>query len=291
MTETSTYSAQARRLERSRSDRKIAGVAGGLGQYFDIAPIVFRVGFIILTLLGGSGLLVYVAGWLILPEEGKPDSVAGDILRNRRERPWAVFGLGLLALAGLIALGNADLWPSGNGVWVGLAILGAIILWNQRRTAGKRHLRLRVFVSLLAALVVAAIATAAVALASFGHLGDGTGDRVYSVSAATELHQTYRLGVGSLKVDLSRAQLPPGVTPIRLRVGIGDLRVIAPADAIVQYKAKANVGQVSVAGAARDGRKVVSSGSLAPAAGKNAPVLVLDADVGLGHVQIDRAGG
>ena len=72
MTETTSHSApQARRLERSGSDRKIAGVAGGLARYFDLDPIIFRIGFIILTVLGGSGLLVYVAGWLILPEEGK----------------------------------------------------------------------------------------------------------------------------------------------------------------------------------------------------------------------------
>ena len=61
MTETPTYPAQARRLERSRSNRKIAGVAGGLAQYFDLDPVIYRVGFIILTLLGGSGLLLYIA--------------------------------------------------------------------------------------------------------------------------------------------------------------------------------------------------------------------------------------
>ena len=50
-----------RRLERSSSDRMVAGVAGGLARYFDIHPAVYRVGFVVLTLLGGAGLVIYLA--------------------------------------------------------------------------------------------------------------------------------------------------------------------------------------------------------------------------------------
>jgi len=52
---------EARQLRRSRSDRTLAGVCGGLAAYFEIHPAVFRVAFVVLTLLGGAGVLIYLA--------------------------------------------------------------------------------------------------------------------------------------------------------------------------------------------------------------------------------------
>jgi phage shock protein PspC (stress-responsive transcriptional regulator) len=290
MTETTSHSApQARRLERSRTDRKVAGVAGGLAQYFDLDPIIFRIGFIILTVLGGSGLLVYVAAWLILPEEGKDETIAAEVLRNRRERPWALIGLGLLALAGLILVGNNDLWPSGDGVWIVLAIVGGIILWRQRRAERGRRRTLRVFLGVLAALIVAAVASAAVAIAAIGNLGDGVGDRTYRISSPSSLSQTYKLGIGTLELDLSQVQLPAGNTPLRLRVGLGRVHLVVPSDAVVAYHAKGHMGDLKVLGQEQSGWKVATSGRNAPSTA--GAVLVVDANVGVGEIDIDRATG
>lgn len=291
MTETTSHSApQARRLERSRSDRKIAGVAGGLAQYFDLDPIIFRIGFIILTVLGGSGLLVYVAGWLILPEEGKDESIAAEVLRNRREKPWALIGLGLLALAGLILLGSNDLWPSGDGIWIVLALVGGIILWRQRRAERGRRRVLPIVLGVLAALIVAAVASGAVAVAALGNLGDGVGDKTYRVSSAADLSKSYKLGIGTLELDLSHAQLPTGRTPLRLRAGIGRIHLVVPADTVVTYHAKADVGDLKILGQERSDWKPVLSGRQAPST-IGGRVLVVDAKVGVGEVDIDRAAG
>ena len=65
MSEHTTHIPQVRRLQRSRSDRMIAGVSGGLARYFEIHPAVFRVGFVVLTLLGGAALLIYAAAALV----------------------------------------------------------------------------------------------------------------------------------------------------------------------------------------------------------------------------------
>jgi phage shock protein PspC (stress-responsive transcriptional regulator) len=290
MTETTSHSApQARRLERSRSDRKLAGVSGGLAQYFDLDPIVFRIGFILLTVLGGSGLLVYVAGWLILPEEGKDESIAAEVLRNRREKPWALIGLGLLALAGLILLGSNDFWPSGTGLWIGLAIVGAIILWRQRRADRGRRRVLPIVLGVLAALIVAAVASGAVAVATLGNLGDGVGDQSYRVSSPADLSRTYKLGIGELELDLSNVQLPAGRTPLRLRAGMGRIHLVVPQDAVVAYRAKADAGDLMILGEERSGWKVVTSGRAPLAA--DGPVLVVDAKVGVGAIDIDRAAG
>lgn len=291
MTETTSHSApQARRLERSRTDRKVAGVAGGLAQYFDLDPIIFRIGFIILTVLGGSGLLVYVAGWLILPEEGKDESIAAEVLRNRREKPWALIGLGLLALAGLILLGSNDFWPSGDGIWIVLALVGGIILWRQRRAERGRRRVLPIVLGVLAALIVAAVASGAVAVATLGNLGDGVGDRTYRVSSPADLSQTYKLGIGTLELDLSQAQLPAGRTPLRLRAGIGRIHLVVPQNAVVAYHAKADAGDLMILGDDRNGWKVVTTGREAPLTA-GGPVLVVDAKVGVGEIEIDRHPG
>ena len=58
------------RLRRSTTDRKIAGVAGGLGRHLNIDPTILRVLFVVLVFFGGAGLLLYGAAWLVVPEEG-----------------------------------------------------------------------------------------------------------------------------------------------------------------------------------------------------------------------------
>lgn len=58
-----------KRLYRSRTDRKIAGVCGGLAQYFDVDPVIFRLAWVLLFFLGGTGLIIYLIAWIIIPLE------------------------------------------------------------------------------------------------------------------------------------------------------------------------------------------------------------------------------
>ena len=58
-----------KRLIRSTADRKIAGVCGGIGEYFGIDPTMVRIGWVVFCLLGGSGVLAYLLCALIIPEE------------------------------------------------------------------------------------------------------------------------------------------------------------------------------------------------------------------------------
>lgn len=58
------------RLARSRTNRVFAGVCGGLGNYFNVDPVIFRLLFILIGLPGGvPGLLIYLILWLAMPEE------------------------------------------------------------------------------------------------------------------------------------------------------------------------------------------------------------------------------
>lgn len=60
--------AEQRRLTRSRTNRVFAGICGGMGEYLDVDPTVIRVLWIVLSLLGGSGIILYILAYLIIPD-------------------------------------------------------------------------------------------------------------------------------------------------------------------------------------------------------------------------------
>jgi phage shock protein C len=73
---------QGKRLVRSRNDRMIAGVAGGLAQIFNIDPLLVRIALVALAFLNGFGFILYLALWLLVPNE---DSVTVDAREQVRE--------------------------------------------------------------------------------------------------------------------------------------------------------------------------------------------------------------
>jgi phage shock protein PspC (stress-responsive transcriptional regulator) len=74
------------RLHRIGHGRMVAGVAGGLADYFDVDPTIVRIGFVVLGFMGGLAIPAYVAGWLLIPEEGADQSVAEELLERERRR-------------------------------------------------------------------------------------------------------------------------------------------------------------------------------------------------------------
>jgi len=58
-----------RKLYRSKTNRQVAGVCGGLAEYFNLDVTLIRVLFVLLAVLGGSGLVIYIAMWIIVPKE------------------------------------------------------------------------------------------------------------------------------------------------------------------------------------------------------------------------------
>ena len=290
----------AKRLERSRSDRMVAGVCGGLARYFDIHPAFYRVGFVVLTLLGGAGIVIYLAAALVMPEEGKEDSVATAALRNRRDRPWPLIGLGLVGVAVVTLLSRATLWPHGDA-WLLLLLAGGAILWITRHgtratptadaaaLAAEDSRRMRrvlkgvaiAFGTIIALLLVAAAIFAAVFRV---HIGHGIGDRSYVVAGAQDLRREYKLGIGEMTVDLRNVRFHRGETHVGTRVDVGDLHVVVPPDVALRVHGEAELGQVEVLGNTGNGRDVDRSVDET-----GARVLVLDAHVGVGGLRITRA--
>jgi len=71
-----------KRLVRSKTDRQISGVCSGLAQYFDLDPTVVRLIFVIATVLGGPGLLIYIVLAIVMPEEGSDNVVIEKTKRD-----------------------------------------------------------------------------------------------------------------------------------------------------------------------------------------------------------------
>jgi phage shock protein PspC (stress-responsive transcriptional regulator) len=57
-----------KRLTRSSTDKKVAGVCGGIAEYFNIDSTLVRLIFVLATLLGGPGLILYIVLWIVMPE-------------------------------------------------------------------------------------------------------------------------------------------------------------------------------------------------------------------------------
>ena len=72
-----------KRLYRSRDDRMIAGVCGGLAEYFNIDPTIVRLVLLFLTLWGGGGVLVYVLAWIVIPE--RPASAKAPAAKESKQ--------------------------------------------------------------------------------------------------------------------------------------------------------------------------------------------------------------
>ncbi len=94
-----------RRLRRRTDDRVIGGVAGGVGDYLNIDPLLIRVAFAGLMIFGGAGLVLYVAAWLWIPARGRDDSIAEDMLARVSRRLGRV-GKAILVFVGVILIAS-----------------------------------------------------------------------------------------------------------------------------------------------------------------------------------------
>ena len=116
---------QPRQLTRSASDKVIGGVSGGLGRYFDIDPIIFRIGFVVLALAGGAGVLAYLAAWVLVPADPAPGEEPAD-----RSRAATIAGASVLGLAALVLIGPGLFFLAPPLIGLALVGLVGVLLWR-----------------------------------------------------------------------------------------------------------------------------------------------------------------
>jgi signal transduction histidine kinase len=127
-------------LRRDAETGWVAGVCSGLGRRLGIDPIILRVGFGAATLAGGTGLMVYVLAWALVPEAGGSRTTMAR-LAGRRETWLVVGGITLLLLSLLLLLREWGLWFSDAIAWpLLLAGAGAALIWRQSASAAPSEL-------------------------------------------------------------------------------------------------------------------------------------------------------
>lgn len=138
-----------KRIYRSRRERMIGGVAGGIAEYFEIDPVIVRFAFIALTLFNGIGLILYIVGMVIIPDQvmrvemRSEDSFAftPEAPSEKREKFSMILGVILIVAGVLFGLDNfvpqfdiSDAFP------LILVLLGVwIIIGGRKNRSGVKH--------------------------------------------------------------------------------------------------------------------------------------------------------
>jgi phage shock protein PspC (stress-responsive transcriptional regulator) len=320
-----------KRLTRSGADAIIGGVGSGLGRYFGVDPLLFRIGFVVLSFAGGFGVLAYLLLLAFMPPDGaekpggtsKAAAIAGAVvlgvaLVTFLGTPFFVFGPGLLVI-GLVGLAGFLLWRALDGgggddpartvgriflalllaialagaalgVGIAAALGGGVVIASLAVVTGLVLIG-TAFVGGARWLIVPALALVlplGVVAAADIDLDGGIGDRTYHPGSMSELRDKYEIGIGGLDVDLTDVDLPTGRTDVAVEIGMGDAVVYVPRGACVTSDVKIGAGAADVFDVPSDGVDVSYADPADPPAGR--PHLHIDADVGLGALEVVREG-
>jgi phage shock protein PspC (stress-responsive transcriptional regulator) len=262
-----------KRLLRSRSDRMLGGVAGGLGDYFRVDPVIFRIGFGVTLFFGGLGALLYLALLIFVPSveaDGTEPSSAPRTLGR-------ILLLTLIAIAGLIGLGIMGVgaaWAAatGHGVLVAiLVILIGVALVAAAFSGGARWL-------ILPALALA-VPLGTVAAADIEFEG-GIGETTHTQQTVRAIPADgYEFGIGDQRIDLRDLDWKKhSVVKVEADQGIGRMLVLVPEDVCVDGDIDSRYGIVEIAGE----ESSVSSDSGYTAT----PRLELDAELDAGKIEV-----
>ena len=118
---------EPRLLRRSRDDKVIAGVCGGLGRYLGVDPVLLRIAFVVLAVAGGGGILIYIVAWILIPEEREGENL-GAVKPAGQEVTRLIIGGALIAI-GTILLLNLSLPRFGKYFWpLALIAIGVAVV-------------------------------------------------------------------------------------------------------------------------------------------------------------------
>lgn len=125
-----------RRLERSRDDRWIAGVCGGLGRYFNLDPVIIRLLAVALTFAGGAGIIAYAGAWLLVPEEGDSRPLLKGTGNQRKLATIA--GIALVAIGAIGLLDALDFFINSDAIFAVFLLGAGAFLLLRYTDLGKR---------------------------------------------------------------------------------------------------------------------------------------------------------
>ena len=228
---------EPRRLTRSTESRYVAGVAGGLGRYFGLDPVLFRVAFGVSIVFGGIGLLAYVALWLFLPkDDGTPSFM------DSRSRATSIAALVVLGAIALTSLGPPSFVLGPGLVACAALVSGAVLLYRWLGGGGHDDPARMIARGTLVLLVLVAALGAATGVGFIAAIGGGTAEAILAIFAGLGLIAAGLLGGPRwLMLPVVVLVLPLAVVTaagIDLHGGVGhrDYRPITVADLRPEYR-------------------------------------------------------
>ena len=123
----------AKRLYRSITNKIIGGVCGGLGEYFDVDPVLVRVITVLLFLATGFGILAYIIAWIIIPKRGFD---VEPVPANHEYSSWSRYlpGLILMAIGVILLIRENWFWFDWGEFWpVILIVVGLLLIFRRSR--------------------------------------------------------------------------------------------------------------------------------------------------------------
>jgi phage shock protein PspC (stress-responsive transcriptional regulator) len=178
--------------------------------------------------------------------------------------------------------------PSSAGPAAGPTAPAGTGTLTHKQTAARRLRRAaRVLIALIAALLLLAVMTVVgVTLGTGSSLSGGAGNSTYVPLNAEAVQANYRLGAGDLNVNLTQVNFPASGQIVDMTVGLGNLTIEVPKDAVVDVHARSGIGQVDVFG--QTGSNITATEYGGSGKGSNAPRLTVDAHVGIGNLQVSQ---
>lgn len=134
---------EVKRLYRSREDKVVAGVCGGIGEYFNVDPVWIRIAFVLLIFAQGVGLILYVIAFLLMPENPHQTSkkstqfeatLSGFTKGKSKHTGAYIMGAILIIIGAIFLLQNLFSWFSFAYVWPLILIAIGIFMLQQRRS-------------------------------------------------------------------------------------------------------------------------------------------------------------
>jgi phage shock protein PspC (stress-responsive transcriptional regulator) len=271
-----------RALLRSKDDRVLWGVAGGLAQHIGFNATLVRLAFVVTSFFGGAGLLAYLVLAVALPEDDGTGKPVPESVWARLGKVFVVCILVAIGLAVAAFLAAVSAWTTATGS--GTIIAGLVIALGVALVAFAfaPELRRRTTPLLLTVALVLGIPAGAIASADI-EIDGSIGQRTYTPTAVADLPADgYKLGTGQLIVDLRKLAWANGQTiPVSARLGIGQLIVSVPSNVCVVGHANGKAGELVVAGEVSHG---IDPDVTLNTPTTKAPRLQLNGDIQLGQM-------
>jgi phage shock protein PspC (stress-responsive transcriptional regulator) len=283
-TETTEVVGPRRPLLRSKDDRMVWGVAGGLAAHVGFNATLVRLTFVLLTFFGGAGLLAYLVLAVALPEDDGTGKPVEESVWVRLGKVVLVCFLVALALcvAAVLALGSAWVTATGHGtaVAVTVIVLGLALV----AVAFSPEARKRATPPLIVLVLVLGIPAGGIAAADI-KFDNSVGQRTYTPEVAADIPADgFKLGTGQLIVDLRRLPWKPGQTiTASAHLGMGQMIVSVPSRVCVVGHVTGKAGELIDAGDVSNG---IDPDVEKPTPASNAPRLDFNGDIQLGQMVI-----